>query len=434
MQQQRKYIISTKDASIGHRLKLSYFITSIIPIAIMTYLYLGPETEGGAKVETWMAVVLLLTLFLSILGLMLTNKAASDSISSLSRLNGRMDSLLDLTKNFRESYYVDVLLDSVAKSACQLLDADAASILLYDEAGNLRFQHMTGEAAAALKGKTVKPGEGLTGWVAQEGKAVIVGDVSKDPRFSPAYDKETGFKTNSIVCVPLTLDGRNIGVIEVLNKKNKEEFTEQDLKMLFSLSDHAAISIQRSQSYETSHNDFMQITELLVTAMDYHVPEKKGHARRVARYAIRLAKGLGLNEDEQKSIYFGALLHDIGLLKYSQDEYWGKKEFRMHPTLGFELIKNVSEWKKISPLVLCHHERYDGGGYPAGLSGQAIPLGARIIALAEVLDVMAGPKTYKPVMSFQDAVADIKDNSGTQFDPHVVDIFLANFRKEDLEQ
>jgi len=373
-----------------------------------------------------------MTVLLSILGLALTSQASRQSIDTLQKLNSRMDNLLDLTKTFRESFYVDVLLDSIAKSAIQIINAEASSILLYDDGGMLRFEYISGRGAGGIKGKVLNAGEGVTGWAAQEGKAVIVNDVSNDPRFTDKFDKETGFVTRSIMCVPLVIDGKNIGILEVINKKDGEDFAEQDLKILYSLADHAALSIQRSRSYESSHSDFIQITDILISAMDHHVPEKKGHARRVARYATKIAKVLGLNDEEQKKVYFGALLHDIGLLKYSQDDYWGLKKFEMHPTHGYEMVKAVSMWQPMAPLVLCHHERYDGTGYPRGISGQSIPLGARIITVAEVFDTLVSSRTYKTTMGFQEAADEIKKHSGTQFDPLIVDVFLANFRKEDI--
>jgi len=428
---------SLDEIGIGHKLKLAYFVASIIPIALMTYLYLdyiSPQVfkEGQSVTAIIIGVMLVLAIVLSVMGLLMSSKAANESIGTLKKLNSRMDSLLDLTKTFRESYFVDVLLDSVATSATQILGAEASSILLYDESGNLRFEYITGKGAEALKGQIVVPGEGITGWVALEGKAVMVNDVLNDPRFAGKFDQTSGFVTRSILCVPLVIDGKTIGTLEVLNKVGGEPFTEQDQKILYSLADHAAVSIQRSKSYESSHSDFIQVTEILMVAMDYHVPEKKGHARRVARYSVKLAKALGLNDEEQKRIYFGALLHDIGLLKYNQDDYWGLKKFELHPTLGYEMIKPISLWQPVAHFVLSHHERYDGTGYPRGIAGQDIPLGARIIAVAEVFDTLVSARSYKPAVSFAEATAELKNHAGAQFDPHVVDLFIANFKKEDV--
>lgn len=428
---------SFTDVELGYKLKLSYFVASIIPIAVMTYLYLvyiQPLLNLESKLTTALIIsfLLVMSIFLSVMGLFLSNKAASESINTLKNLNGRMDSLLDLTKSFRENFYVDVLLDSIANSAKKILNAEASSILLYDDNGNLRFEHTTGVKAEELKGMVVNPGEGITGWAAMEGKPIIVNDVANDPRFAGKFDNESGFVTRSIICVPLMIDGRNIGIIEVVNKAEGGIFTEMDQKILYSLADHAALSIQRSKTSENSHTDFIQVTEILIAAMDHHIPEKKGHARRVARYSVKLAKSLGLNDEEQKSIYFGALLHDIGLLKYNQDDYWGLKEFKLHPSFGFDMVKTVSMWQPIAPFVLSHHERFDGQGYPRGIAGQDIPLGARIISVAEVLDTLTSASSYKPQLSFADAVTELKAHAGTQFDPNVVEMLASAFRKEDL--
>ncbi len=425
------------ESGISSKLKLSYFIASIIPLAVMTYLYLdyiSPEMQGKRNfgVGSTIGVLLLLTIFLSVMGLILTNRAAGESINTLKKLNSRMDALLDLTKSFREGFYIDVLLDSIASSAAKLLNAEASSILLYDDSGALKFVHLFGVGSGALKGRQIKTGEGITGWVAREGTPVLVNDAHSDPRFAGKYDKETGFKTRSILCVPLTLEGRTIGILEVLNKKDGEVFTEQDTKILFSLADHAALSIYRTKSNESSHSDFIQVTEILLSAMDYHIPEQKGHARRVARYSVKLAKDMGLNEDEQKKIYFGALLHDIGLLKFGKDAHWSMQKFELHPALGYDMIKTISIWGPTASLVLSHHERYDGNGYPRGIAGTEIPLGARIIGVAEAFDAMISAKSYQPAKSFEEALAELKANSGTQFDPTVVDVFAANFKKEDV--
>ncbi len=426
-----------QQSGISSKLKLSYFIASIIPLAVMTYLYLtyiSPQIQGEKNfgISSTIGTLLLLTIFLSVMGLILTNRAAGESIDTLKKLNNRMDALLDLTKSFREGFYVDVLLDSIASSAAKLLNAEASSILLYDDSGALKFVHLFGVGSLALKGRQVKIGEGITGWVAREGTPVLVNDVRSDPRFSSKYDNDTGFKTRSILCVPLTLGGRTIGILEVLNKKDGEKFSEQDTKILFSMADHAALSIYRTKSNESSHSDFIQVTEILLSAMDYHIPEKKGHARRVARYSVKLAKDMGLNEDEQKKIYFGALLHDIGLLKFGKDEHWSMQKFELHPALGYDMIKTISIWGPTASLVLSHHERYDGNGYPRGIAGTEIPLGARIIGVAEAFDAMISAKSYQPAKSFEEALTELKANSGTQFDPAVVGVFAANFRKEDV--
>jgi putative nucleotidyltransferase with HDIG domain len=184
--------------------------------------------------------------------------------------------------------------------------------------------------------------------------------------------------------------------------------------------------------YEEMKNDFVHVTDILVTSMDNYMPEKKGHARRVARYSIKLAKGLGLTEEDIRKIYFGALLHDIGLLKMDLQEYQDKEKFKLHPTLGADMVRDITQWKDVTSIIRDHHERYDGKGYPAGLSGQEISLGARVIGLAEAFDVMTSRKSYKPSMKFSEVSEEIRTLAGYQFDPQVAQVFMNTFRVEDV--
>ena len=430
---------SVQELGISYKLKVSYFVVSIIPIVVMTYLYVSYvmpalEKEGQSDISLVVAGMLVMTIFLSVLGLVLITRAARESINSLAKLNGRMDSLLDLTRGFREGVYVDVLMDTIANSAAQILDAEACAILLHDDSGALRFEYLTDGKASLLKGKAVGPGEGMIGRAAMEGRPVIMNAKAEAPRHKPRPGDATFLNAHSFVSVPLLIEGRKTGAIVVLNKQGDEPFSEHDQKILFSLADHAAVSIQRARGLEASHSDFIQITEILMSAMDHHIPELRGHARRVASYALRLAKEMGLNEEDQKGVYLGAMLHDIGLLKYSQDDYWGMKKFDLHPKLGYDMIKAVSVWRGVAPAVYSHHERFDGTGYPRGIAGQDIPLEARIIAVAEVFDAMVSSRSYKAPLGFDAAVTELKLNSGTQFDPAVVEAFARGFKKEDVMQ
>lgn len=422
--------------NIRRSIKISYFIASIIPLSILVYFsiqymypYLNKSEEGTFPSAIW--ITILLALVLSILGLALSSKATNASISSLQNLYLKLNSLVDVTKHFRDTLYVDTLLDSVVKSAVELLKAEAGSLLLYDEKGDLRFKVIHGEISQNLKDRAVLPGEGITGWVARMGKPAVVNNVSKDLRFDPGFDKECGFITKSILSVPLIYENKIIGVLEVLNKI-EGEFDDNDEKVLFSLADQAAISIAQSRFHESQHSDMIQITEILIGALDYHIPEKKGHSRRVARYANAIGKKLGLSEEELKQLYYASLLHDIGLLRFDLSEYWGMKKFELHPIYGFEMIRPISLWEEVAPLVFSSHERYDGKGYPHGKSGEDIPPGSRIIFVASTFDVLTSEYSYKKPLSFEEAVKEIESNSGTQFDPKVVEAFKFAITPKDV--
>jgi len=418
-------------------MRMALFGIYVVPFLVITFLYVTYiyplfTASGQEEMALGISAVLTFAVIISILGLALMSKSSTENVDTLKGLNERMDSLLAVTKNFEETKYVDTLVDSIARSSKDLLDAEASSLLLYDDEGGLRFEYVEGPASRFLKGKAVKLGEGITGWAALEKRPVIINDVQSDPRFAVRFDKGSGFITESIICVPLSFAGRELGILEAINKRGGDGFTPQDQEVLVSLAEHASAAIFKNKTYDEMKSDFVQILELLITAMENFMPEKKGHARRVAKYSIKLAKEVGLNEDEVRKVYFGALLHDIGLLKFDIASYQDREKYKLHPSMGGDIVKNINQWKDISQIVRDHHERYDGTGYPSGARGPDITLGGRIVGLIEAFDVMTYPGGYKPSISFEDAVLEIRSLAGFQFDPMLADVFARTFRKEDL--
>jgi putative nucleotidyltransferase with HDIG domain len=175
------------------------------------------------------------------------------------------------------------------------------------------------------------------------------------------------------------------------------------------------------------------LLEGLIAALDYRDAETQWHSRRVSLYARRLAEQLGLLEPELTVIEHGALLHDIGkigvrdrvLLKPGPltAEEW--TEMRRHPELGWALLQRVDYLRPASAIVLEHQEKWDGTGYPRGLSGASIVIGARIFHVVDTLDAITSDRPYRKARPFEDARAEIVRCGGTQFDPRVVDAFLA---------
>ncbi|MHB8174454.1 MAG: HD domain-containing phosphohydrolase [Nitrospirota bacterium] len=411
-----------------------------VPMFVIAYIYIQyiypmlSAGDGGRAMGVM--AVLILAVILSMLGLAHLSKTFKREGDTLLRLDERMRVFLNATKRFEEMGYSDLLTDSIAESAREVLDAESSSLLLFDKEGLLRFEYVEGSKAAAcsMKGKTLQPGQGVAGWTAREMRPIIVNDVKSDPRFDEKFDKDCGFTTRSVMCAPLIFAGRNFGVLEVINKLNGLSFSENDLKTLVSLSDRAASAIHRVRMEEEMKSDFVHVFDMLLIALENIMPEKKGHSRRVSRYAVKIAKGLGLGEEDVRKVYFGALLHDVGFLKFDIVENQLKGKYKFHPQIGADMVKNISQWKDIVPIIRDHHEHYDGSGYPAGLKGSDISLGARIVGLAEAFDAMTSPNSYKPAVSFEDAIKEISAASGKQFDPEAVDILIRSFRKEDLTE
>lgn len=172
--------------------------------------------------------------------------------------------------------------------------------------------------------------------------------------------------------------------------------------------------------------------EAMILALDLREHETGYHSYRVTEYAINLGKHMKLSDEELSIIAKGALLHDIGkigvpdniLLKPDKltDEEW--ELMRKHAQFGYDLLKKIDFLEESAKIVHTHHERYDGQGYPTGLSGDEIPLGSRVFSVVDALDAMTSRRTYRKALSFEDAVRMIAEASGSQFDPAVIDVFV----------
>ena len=184
-------------------------------------------------------------------------------------------------------------------------------------------------------------------------------------------------------------------------------------------------------SYETT-------LEALAAALDTRDTETQGHSARVSEYTVLIAERMGVKEPELTEIRRGALLHDVGKIGISDavlrkpgklsPEEW--VEMRRHPEMGYRILSGINFLEKSLPIVIAHQERFDGSGYPKGLKGEEIPLGARIFAVVDTLDAMTSDRPYRKALPYEDARGEIVRWSGIQFDPRVVEVFLTIARAE----
>ncbi len=177
----------------------------------------------------------------------------------------------------------------------------------------------------------------------------------------------------------------------------------------------------------------MQIVRTLSGAIDAKDAYTNGHSTRVAEYSREIARRAGFPQEVQNDIYMMGLLHDVGKIgipdaiinkpvNLSDEEY---SVIRNHPVMGADILGNITEFPKLSTGARWHHERYDGKGYPDGISGEAIPVEARIIAIADAYDAMTSKRSYRDVLPQPEVRAEMAKGNGTQFDPVFLDIMLA---------
>ena len=201
-----------------------------------------------------------------------------------------------------------------------------------------------------------------------------------------------------------------------------------------------------AENYNELHHGYIKTLTALTDAFDARDGIVSGHSRRVFSYVTIMADTMGIPEKQQKEIKLGALLHDIGKVFISehilskpgrltdQENYF----IRQHPEMGERAVSDVEFLQGVKPLIRHHHERFDGKGYPDGLSGEEIPLGARMIALAEAFDCITSNCTFQGKKDLGEAINEIEKHAGTQFDPDIVRIFVeevvSNLRDRDVAQ
>jgi HD-GYP domain-containing protein (c-di-GMP phosphodiesterase class II) len=351
--------------------------------------------------------------------------------------NARLELIYEVSKKVGSVSRITQLLEQAIKMTQKTLNASAASVLLSgDSAQELYFEVVSGPVGKALKQVKISTQYGIAGQVSRTGKPLIVNNVSRHPNFHRNIDEITGFTTTSLICAPLVIHRRILGVIEVLNKLDGTDFDERDLEAVVSVAATIAMAIENTRLHQIVLDSYRSTIVTLAAAIDAKDPYTCGHSQRVMEYALMGGKMLSLPADAMETLEFASILHDIG--KISIDAKILNKAdiltpaewdiIREHPVTGANLLKGIPFLAKASDFVLYHHERYDGTGYPYGLKGEDIPLEARLIAVADAFDTMITDRAYKRAIPTEDGIKELYRCSGTQFCPITVDALVSCFR------
>ncbi len=330
----------------------------------------------------------------------------------------------------------DELFANVMAMATHALDASAALLLFIDdESQELYFKLANDLVGEKLKRLHLERLTGITEWILKNGKPLMINDPEKSRRYYRLIDRATGFTTKAVIGVPIMMEGRIIGVIEVLNKHDVDVFTHQDLSTIKSVAGSIALGIEHAKMNVDLMDSYKTTVKALVSLADAKETSGGGHSRRVTEYALIGASELSLSRNERRTIEYAAILHDIGKLAIPDnilnkatpltEAEWVK--IRKHPLVGYNLLKEIPFLKEASKLILYHHERYDGKGYPTGIHGEAMSMGARLIGVADAFDNMTTDHPYRKAMKLKEAFSELRQGAGTQFCPVAVKAFNAGF-------
>jgi putative nucleotidyltransferase with HDIG domain len=258
----------------------------------------------------------------------------------------------------------------------------------------------------------------------------------EDARLNPAARSALMLDlAHTIYISPLKVGGEVLGLLVLGERResNREPFDSNKLRMVSAIADQAANALQRANMHEQMETTFLETVLALANAMDARDTDTQNHSRVLRELAGVLAEEIGCSEEEIWAVRWAALLHDIGKIGVP-DEILKKEgaldphewaQMKQHPEIGARIVAPVKKLENVAPLIQAHHEYYNGTGYPQGLKGEQIPLGARILTIVDAFSAMTDPKRlYYTARTREDAVRELRSRKGIQFDPALVEVFV----------
>jgi putative methionine-R-sulfoxide reductase with GAF domain len=378
-------------------------------------------------------------------------QASADSHArAASELHSQINHLQETTREMEAARMVNLEMRKAATRAglppivieqvCHQLLAGSGALVVLDAAnGELRIESALGNWAR-LAGQRSPADSGASGQVVQTGQPYLSTDVRRDPEFTGRERLEGDY---CVAGVPLITQNEVIGVLWA---GRTAPFETRDLRLLATIADNAATALHRSALLERSEQNTARlaalnqeaaasantILEAWAQALEMTNWEAPGHTRRVAQLSQRLGRALRLSDAELDQLYRGGLVHDVGKMSIPADiltkpgaldeDEW--KIVRRHPQVAYDLLAPIAYLKPALAVPYCHHEKWDGSGYPRGLKGDRIPLIARIFSVVDVWDSLTHERPYRAAWTAKKALEYIRRQAGTHFDPQVVEVFV----------
>jgi putative nucleotidyltransferase with HDIG domain len=365
-------------------------------------------------------------------------RAQADLARDVGEANRLMTALHGLGATDRETLDTPLVLGRLVAAAKALTGAAVGRALLFAPTHNeegLVVEEAVGDGAEPLRGGRLGPSEGIAALVAlMGGEGVTLPLATEHPCYSHRCD-EVAAGVLGFLCVPVR-SGPVKGALILAGRANGA-FPPETVTACERLGAQAAMHIDNLQGRERSANFFTHVSEILVSILNSQDLFNQGHSRMVANLADLMTRRLGLSDHERRRVHFAALLCDIGKTRIhpsllnTPGRYVpeARRQMEAHTVLGVEMLKPITLFAELLPLIHSHHERWDGTGYPTGLAGEDIPLGARVIAVADAFDAMTHGRPYAPALKPEDAIAELQKGAGTQFDAQIVEFFVEEYRE-----
>ncbi|HIJ79969.1 MAG TPA: HD domain-containing protein [Deltaproteobacteria bacterium] len=339
------------------------------------------------------------------------------------------------------SFDLRVTMKLLLEQAIPQLKMDGGGILLLNTHTQiLSYEADWGFQDVAIRKSKERLGQGSAGTAAFDRREIFIPDLAKagESEFL-RHEYIQGENFISYYAVPLVAKGQVKGVFEIFSRSRIEELDPEWLDFVEAFAGQAAIAIDNATLFRKLQESNMELTLAYDTtiegwskALELRDSETEGHTQRVTELTLKLACAMGLRDDDIDHVRRGALLHDIGkmvvpdtiLMNTGPLTEAEQEIMRQHPVNAFQLLYPIQYLQPAIDIPYCHHEWWDGTGYPRGLKGVQIPLAARIFAIADTWDALLSERRYREAWSREKVIEHIRSLSGTQFDPHLVDVFL----------
>ena len=351
----------------------------------------------------------------------------------------QLGALMGVGRAINSALGLNRVLEEVMDTLIELMRAERGFLMLRESAGDLVVRIARGIAHVNLEEESFKVSQTIVRRVTESGEPILTTNAQADPRFVGQVSV-AAFQLRSILCAPLKIKNELIGVIYVDNRARAGIFKEHDLALITAFADQAAVAIDNARLFDDLQAKNRELEEAYqatlegwVQALDMRDKETEGHTRRVTILTQRLARSMGVSDEELVHITRGALLHDIGKMaisdtillkpgKLTDDE---RAVMQKHPQYAYDMLKRIEFLFPALPIPYCHHEKWDGTGYPRGLKGEEIPFSARIFPVIDVYDALVSNRPYRKAMPIEEVRELIQKDSGRHFDPQVVEAFMA---------
>lgn len=359
--------------------------------------------------------------------------------TTLAKAVNRLSTLYEMGLVINSTMELNNLFNLLLHKAMESLHADVGYILLYEKNSNiLKIGDVLGIPSSHYDPNMevpLNPG-GVSHWVIENREPLLIKSIDESRGFSRM--SLLGFARDTVICAPLFIQNEIIGTITIANRADGSRFYEDDLEILSTIAAQASVAIKNASLYEEQQSTYLSTVQALVSAVEASDPYTRGHSERVTRYAMALAHKLNLAENSFKDLEQAAILHDIGkigidatlLHKVEALSPGDIDNLRQHPLIGMRILEPIHYMAKIREIIGQHHERFDGKGYPQGISGDRLLLESRIMSVADSYDAMTSDRPYRKALAKEVALKELEENAGSQFDPVVAKTFIEMIRTE----